>query len=958
MPKGFKVSWKDDAYATFAEDMHALLDTCVSIRQSNAIKDVSSGLQKIYDAMPAGEARDALSDVIKKLSDMQTFIDDFVKNKGAKSSAINRLYKSAYSGDTGESMYRSDIQEMKIYLRDKKVLFFQSQYDQLKKKNVSEKGALPLDLREVLDRFNLKDDYNSYDRNEDLFKRVDDLFNKFGQMQTYLIRIYSMQDKHVTENTIKDFISDKESELKNVGRMAYENKDIIFSAVDDEKKRVENMMKDSDGLRAQSDKICVQKSKALEDANKKKTEVEAKKEEYDKSKVVAENRLKEISERLKEIETNEGLVQEAKKMKLSDLTDFTSALMEETPSAGELIEAKYVEIIRQKRENQHQYSDEVQKNNKEMHDMVAKHKDLKAFYDKVGRAKQSEMYREMILTIWRELKNLPASLDLGERDYTIMVLQSVLQKKLDKDERVAVLYEAVSVAAQMCPPELKAMTIDEVHFKEAIQIASNQQEALLKDKSYEIALGIFNLMEESQDITVRLAKMDGKDPERKTLEDRQKVIKSDIENKRKSKGYIKNSEKLLGLMKKSGDNTQLANKCRFDIIYTYNQADSTEAELKKSKAEHIAQTKNVIITDMERIIKKLPAEPKDLVENMKKAVSEIKASDNIAEVKRAHKSFRDNLDAIDKNLKGETYDLNKEADKINKDKENWDYDTAMKACDDNITKCQKEVDEAYADYDKHQASYQEYRKQHKNLSDISINLDRMYRTKQEIQRFESDKDGAIDAANELKGKAFFGQMQRNFMAFSNRKDHNKGDHKNTDEYRAMDTKLSDLLAMDPGSVTAESYRTALSNLKNAALSYIEKKKAQSFHWIPSKLRKYRLQYAKGLADICSYQLDTIDASDFAKIDDPVKKYLGGVIGNPQKEEEITKTQYLSHLADLKQEGLKAYRISAGITDETVAVDGQTGMQMNNAMQKNTTQVNEPLVEGAKFEEIKKKTELA
>ena len=125
MPKGFKVSWKDDAYATFAEDMHALLDTCVSIRQSNAIKDVCSGLQKIYDAMPAGEARDALSDVIKKLSDIQTFIDDFVKNKGAKSSAINRLYKSAYSGDTGEGMYRSDIQEMKIYLRDKKVLFFQ-----------------------------------------------------------------------------------------------------------------------------------------------------------------------------------------------------------------------------------------------------------------------------------------------------------------------------------------------------------------------------------------------------------------------------------------------------------------------------------------------------------------------------------------------------------------------------------------------------------------------------------------------------------------------------------------------------------------------------------------------------------------------------------------------------------------------------------------------------------------
>ena len=45
---------------------------------------------------------------------------------------------------------------------------------------------------------------------------------------------------------------------------------------------------------------------------------------------------------------------------------------------------------------------------------------------------------------------------------------------------------------------------------------------------------------------------------------------------------------------------------------------------RKSKAEHIAQTKNVMITDMERIIKKLPAEPKDLVENLKKAVSEIK----------------------------------------------------------------------------------------------------------------------------------------------------------------------------------------------------------------------------------------------------------------------------------------------------------------------------------------------
>ena len=185
-------------------------------------------------------------------------------------------------------------------------------------------------------------------------------------------------------------------------------------------------------------------------------------------------------------------------------------------------------------------------------------------------------------------------------------------------------------------------------------------------------------------------------------------------------------------------------------------------------------------------------------------------------------------------------------------------------------------------------------------------------------------------------------MQRTFTSFSNRKDHNKGTHKNTEEYKAMDDKLGVLLALDPGSVTAEAYRNALTDLKNMALEYINKKKAQSFHWLPSKLRKYRLQYAKGLADMCNSQLDTIDATDFIKRDEAVDKYVSDLVAHPTAEKEYSKTEYFSDLADLKEQAVAAYKQSAGIVDEQA--NDPAEMQVNGMISSADTTVENVRIE--------------
>lgn len=965
MPGKFNISWKDDVYDGFALDMKSLLELCVDINHNNQVADIKNELQKLHDAMPGGEAKTELNNVIQKITEISGFIDSFIKNQNKKTSALNKLNANKYDGLGAKGLYMSDVLELKYLMNSNKSKFFESKYDDIAKKNVSGKDALPLDLRAALDSFNLQDDYNSYDKNEDLFKRVDDLFNRFGQMQNLMGRIYMFQENYRTVGRLKDHIANKETQLKKLGEIAYNHPDLVFSAVEEERSRAQRMMSESGRLRKVSEDNYNEKSKELEKAKKEKSDIEKRKEEFDQKKAQAESELKTVEKELAEAEKDERLMLEIKDMKFSGLKAFEKAKMQDVPTANEIVNGNYGDHIREQRSRQHKYSDEAQKNNAKIQEMVANNKDLKAFMEKATLVSQYRVYPTMMIKLGEELVRLPSSLGINARSMSILKLQAALKNAFDKDERVKPLYEAVSVAVDFCPRDFKLGELNSQYMESLTKSGNEFQVNLAKDKSYQVALNIAILMEEGQSVTDMLSEMKYNDSKnkgtevdqkkkksdeskRKELEARQKKIKNDISKLKKSKDYIKDSEKLLDLMKKSEENNINANECRLNIAGTFAVADLNEEQLQKRKDDDVKREKYTVIAEMEIVLQKLPAKPEAIVQEMKKAVEDIKKTDDIGDVRKAFKSFSDNLTKMDNEVKGRAYDLTKKSESLQNEILNWDYDRRIKICDEKIAKCEKETNDAKTDLDKHQKEYDEYSRKFQDILSVNHKLDNMYEDKKSIKRFEKDKENGEQAKSELKGKLFFTQLQRTFTSFNQRKDHNKKDHQNTPEYTAMDTKLNELLALDPGSVTAAVYRKALTDLKAVALTYIQKKNEQSFHWFPSKLRKYRLQYAKGLVDMCTNQLDTVDETDFKTIDPSVDKYLSDVSNQKLEIKEFTKEEFLSQLTDQKQEGLKVYKHEMGI-DEVAGVPFKIpGNEQVNQQPLNVSKVEEQPIENVQF----------
>ena len=987
MPKKSKITftlnWKDDAYKGFATDIKSLLDLCVGINRDGAIAKTKDELQGLSDNMPEGDAKTALNGVISQIKEIQDFIEDFVKSQSQKNSSLNSMLAGNYNEEYGESMYRGDILHLKTYLKLQKPHFFASEYNSDLKRRESEKGALPLDLRAAFDRFNELDDYNSFDKNEALFKRVDDMFNQFVQVQNLMARIDTLQENFRTEHRLKDHITVKETEMKEVGKIAYENKDLVFSAVESELNVQKSAQKDSETLRKSADKDYQKKITELNNEKFKKNDLEKRKDEYKKNQEKAQNTLKEIEQKRQTVTKNKALMEEVGKMKLSTLEGFEKALMQDTLSAAEILNMSYGEHIKQQRSYQHHYSDQVQKSAAEAKKLSEKNKGLKGVYDTAISARRYKMYPPLIKNIFEGVRKLPSSLGISMENMTIQKLVTVLKRLIEKDERVAPLYEAASVAADICPPELRVRDIDAQLINDAALLGAQRQQDISKDTSYAVASNVYSLMVEGQACKDRIAQINReeeeakesskekdpkkarkKDPEKerkaqearlkekKELETRLKAIPKEITILKKQKGYVKDSENLLKHMRDCEENMEKANACRFNVADTFAAADQKEIDIKESKQKDITREKYTVIADMEIILQKVPAEPADMVEKMKKAVADIKGSDNIADVRKAYKSFKDNLETLDKEVKGSIYDLNKAEEAAKKDAATWDYDAAMKACDEKISSLGKAVDDAEKNYDKHLKITREYSSKVEKLTAINTKLNQLYDDRMNIQRFESEKENGSEAKSDLLGKPLFVQLQKTFVAFSRRKDHNKGDHQNTEEYGAMETMLNKVLELDPGKVTAASYRQALSDLQAASLAYIEKKNAQSFHWVPSKLRKFRLQFAKGLVDMCKTQLDTIDVSDFTTIDASVSKYLDDVIAHPVEAEEYTKEQYLSNLTDRKQECIELYKKSAGIEEASGVANQPDRMQMN-VMPGQMEQIQEPGIVDPQRKEVKK-----
>ena len=950
MQKKFKINWQADVYDACSLDIKSLFDLCGDIKRVGEISMIGEELQKMHDAMAEGEVKTELFNVIQKITAISDFINTIVDDQGKQPPTMKRFIENQYGGLGALDIYKTDVAELKDLMKRNKASFFASEVDPVTNEKVSKKGALPLDLRAVWDSFNHKDDYNSFDKNEELFKQVDDLFNRFGQIQNLMGRIYTCQENFETTGRLEDHLANKEAQLKKLGEIVYYHPDLSFMKVSEESSLLQIRMTESKKSRDAYEEEYKEAVRELEKAKAEKSDIEKGKAAYDQKKAEAENRLQQIKKELEESERDEERMMEIKSMNVAGLKAFETAKNQSVSSSKDIIKGSYGDHISQQKKLQHSYSDEAKKSDEMIRELVAKSKDLKAFMETAALDGQYRMYPTMLAKINDALVKLPKSFGINMESMSILELQAELKAKLDQDERLAPLYEAVSAAVEYCPPAHKSGKLNAAHLEELSKSAMRFSNELPQNGAYQAAVDIVTL-EEAQRITAEaLSKIkDKKSSEKKELEDRQKKIKKDIKKIKDSKHYIKDSEKLLGLLQKSEDNTIKANDCRFNIVETYALADLNEDQLNRQKDEDVAREKNTIITDLESILKKLPAEPAEIVSEMKKAVADMKKSDDAGDVKNAYRIFAQDLKKMDRAVTKRTDDLNTESQNLQIEAQKWNLEASLKACDKKIGECESEVNEAKRKVDKYQKQYDEYSNKHQKLVNIDNTLDRMYEDKKKIKDFEKEKANGEEAQSELKGKLFFTQLQKTFASFSQRKDHNKNDHQNTTEYTEMDTKLNDLLALDPGSVTAADYRKALTDLRTMALAYIEKKHAQSFRWIPSKLRKYRLQYAKGLADMCASQLDTIDEDDFTKIEAPVAAYLKDVTGRGIEIKEFTQEVFLEQLTDQKQAGLKAYKYAMGIDE----VDDEPFKIPQNAQanpeQLNVTQVEELPVENVQFD---------
>ena len=964
MPKKFNIAWSSDAYDGFAIDVKALKDLGDDITKNDQNLKLVADLRSLMDGTEDVKAKDELNKVINKILEINEFLPALKKHdKNISSLASDKYEKNA----VGEGLYRSDILTVKNMLKTNKYRFFESATDEFTNVKVSQKGAMPLDIRAAWDRFNLLDDYNSYDKNEELFKHVDDMLNKYIQMQNMLNRIFTLQDNYETEHRLQERLVNKEKQMARLGKILTENPGIILSDARNEETTVKKMFDQSESLLQTCQTNVYTKNDNLKKAKESKETLQSKKGEYDTKKSEAAEKLNKATAARAEAEKVEAAMRDIMNIPASDLSAFKEAHTNNSMTSKEITDTTSADSISPLRTLQHKYSDEAEKHNKEIQQLTNKNKALQDFVSMVTPVGQYRLYPDMLIKIWNELGKLPASMDIDYRGVSIAKLKGILRTKMEKDDRVAILYEAVSVAEAYCPKEFRLQDIDSDYFEDLNKKGMDYQGKLLDNKSYVAAIEISKLLEEGQYVADELTEMKKaeeadpkkKDPKKKkSLEARQKEIRKKIEKVRKSKDYIKDSEKILDLMKKSQENTKKANDCRYSMMGVFDSADQYEAKFKKEREDKIRQSKTAVVEYVKKVLEKLPEGSKELTDKMKEAAKVVEESIDLYDVTKAYEEFNEALAALNQNAKYASYDRNKEVEDLQKEVSKWDYDSALTECDKNITKCQDELAAAEKDFDDHRKTHKEYSDKYKKIVTVNLTLDQMLSEEREVLAFESEPSLASELKNDLRGTVFFTQLQKTFSSFAQRKDHNKGDHNNTDEYRAMDTKLTNLLELNPAITKPAYYKKALTDLKNAASAYIDKKNAQHFHWIPSKLRKYRLQYAKGLVDMCTSQLGLIDESDFSKNDPAVTSYLDRIVDHPTKWEKRSKEEYINYLTDKKQEGIEAYKrlqASKGISEEKKDASSQDQQQMD-IMQQPMNQVEQPVGnvefnQGAKNKEL-------
>ncbi len=945
-------------YDGFVDDMKDIYDMTQELELETRINDIHDELVQMKDAIvvPEGDAspetqklnmkKASLTALIDQLDQIKEFAHEYIVNQAGKGSALNSLMNwKNYDPDKdivkfNENEYGESIRILKDYAKTAGKLFS------------STNAGIPQNIKRHLDDFNLMDDFESFAGENTLLGKVDQILNDTFKLYTKTMRINSQVRRHDAVVKIEKGVCYDKQNLEAYGKAAFEMPEFsmknIGNAYTKASKEWNKAMTARDEAKEKRDKAKEEYDKwGLEYAQVlTQGKVDEKKKE---NAIKAYNDYKVIHDRVAEAKT--GLDEALKNHPIPDHKEFQKASNATYKTGDDLIKEKLADIEAFSG-NQAISAEKLGKNNSNIQKMVKAIGDTKLEEYAKSEARKMGYLRYPVYgrRIFELMKSLPEEYSIGIEVFNIIQINKEIDNKIEQNVGKKEIWYTLKVmlenAKNLAPDDMITKPFNEDSFKYCEDMAPKMISAINEDEYHklrnstveDLKAKIAGLNDELKAMEKAYKKNKPKD---KAAKEQYKLkyetekaakleeIKKAEEDLEAYPQFVKDTAKLQELINDTAalyDENYSYKASQLDIyIGCYNQGkankDDHDKLVRAERDSLYGQFKDLYDAIPDNIYsnKDNPNRTKDQTP-LKEALDGMRYAPNDVEFAKNHVAFVN----LVRSLKNDFSDKNVAFSKSKLEK----LENEMKRFDvaDRLVELKAKLDVAERDYNEKQLDYETKRdafdRCNRNLDSATqtlANAAQYYDKKEKAERFDPNNElqAGLKEDVDQNGDTYFMRMRQPFNHYYARKDYAKGRfHSNSTEFKEMIEKLEDIVNLSDNS-TMEEYREAVRQLQQKVTTYITKKENQTFKSKKSKIRKFRLSFAKSLATLCEQQLDTVKPSDReVTLNIEVLGYLNRNETLPPAQEmdneqkKAARQEYNDSLDARRQEAIEAYKKSA------------------------------------------------
>ena len=955
-------------YDGFLDDMNRLLELCNNSGLLEKINAAIGELENKINSMNGEELRpqrESLEKVKDQLLAYGTYINDFKTQFNGNSNGLYYMtnadkHRGRIWGDEGvinvsfEGGYGQYMNAFDDWVSRGQDLFVRN--GEVKK------------IKADADAYNLASGYSDYQDTNSLMYRIDDIFNGVTRFFTELERMSALNKKYRKETELERELNVEKVNLEQYGKLLVNQPDFSITtwktqlvtamiATNDSKKEldgavIEKNTADEKLRRLQRELSEIKDQKMLAEESR-----ERNKAEYERAKSA-----------LDEYTTCEPVLNKAFATEFPPLEGFFEARDRKvedykTRSHGEMV-GKLTDAFQM---DEWMLKENMEGIGKRIGDAIKNSPDkrLKGFYDKETLKYQYTQYPRAARTLVRLISEIPYEMrgliSPETRGITPVRidLQKLYEKNLDPEKskwedkekptdirllkRVLNLAEAVE---KLCPPEYRSFDLSEDTLK---KIEEQGMTMLAKSANDEIYFLIDQIREKEKELDKALAEekraenhkteLENAKAERKkrkekagadekknidaaTLEyknavNRRKEKQAEIDRIRENENYITGATSVsihIG-------NHINAQQEYFDV--NVRQAEMLLGLYKDEKKE-TAEKRSAVFSEWNNVLAamekplvslaKLKGMPASFYRELKKIAdsykefTELETDKDKQKVLDKYAGYQQKLKDLEKQF---GTDYKKKAEEQVKKLRDRIVDQNF---EEKIENKRKEVEAATTVsvekgriVEEKNTAYQSKKTVYNTLKNAFTTSNFYDRYVQGLE-FDPQNQRRTEYSDVIKGRNFMQRIKAPVKEALDRNAHAKRtDHQDSPQYEAM---LNAMRTIVDGAdnMTAADYLESLRILKESAEAYIRKKKKQWFHWKPSIQRKFRLQYAKGIIEMCDQQMNTIDPNDFVQTTETAARYFTrDEVEVPDEENKEQKEEaYLAQLDGRKDEAIAAY----------------------------------------------------